>query len=328
MNLPGKGIRWKEFLWELKDEYQKDKVNDVAAGLTYYGVLALFPFILFLVALAGLVVDPAHIRVLLESARGVIPEQALTLVEGWLDGLVASSGGGLLTIGIAGALWAASGGVAAVIRALNTAYDVDEGRPFWKVRLISLGVAIVAAVLSIVAALLAVAIPPLARSLGEPLGSVLNWLRLPVAALFMMFVWAVMYWILPDVEQRKFKFITPGSVIGVVVWTLASWGFSVYVRNFGHYEATYGALGGIIVMLLWMWITAQVLIVGGVINAIIEHHSPEGKRPGAKSADDTGTTPTGKAARSGNGSKKAPSKKVRVPIPSHPRPDGDGRYPG
>lgn len=288
MYLPGKGIGWKEFGRELKNEYQKDKINDVAAGLTYYGVLALFPFILFLVALAGLVVDPAQIHVLLESARGVVPEQALVLVQAWLDGVVASSGRGLLTLGIAGALWAASGGVAAVIRALNTAYDVEEGRPFWKVRLIALGVAILAAVLSVLAALIAVAIPPLARSLGEPLGTLITLLRLPVAALFMMFLWALMYWILPDVEQKKFKFITPGSVTGVIVWTIASWGFSVYVRNFGHYEATYGALGGIIVMLLWMWISAQVLVVGGVINAIIEHKSPEGKRPGAKSADDTG----------------------------------------
>lgn len=297
MYLPGKGIGWKDFAKELKEQYQRDKINDVAAGLTYYGVLALFPFILFLVALAGLVVDPAQIHVLLDSARGVIPEQALGLVQGWLDGLISSSGGGLLTIGIAGALWAASGGVAAVIRALNTAYDVDEGRPFWKVRLIAIGVAILAAVVSIVAALIAVAVPAFARSLGEPLGSVVTWLRLPVAALFMMFVLALMYWILPDVEQRKFKFITPGSVVGVIVWTLASWGFSLYVRNFGHYEATYGALGGIIVMLLWMWISAQVLIVGGAINSIIEHRSPEGKKPGAKRADDTGTEPK----RAGNG---------------------------
>lgn len=291
MKLPGKGIGWKEFARELKDEYQNDKINDVAAGLTYYGILALFPFILFLVALAGLVVDPAQIGVLLDSARGVVPEQALGLIGGWLDGLVASSGGGLLTIGIAGALWVASGGVAAVIRALNTAYDVEESRPFWKVRLLAMAVALVGAVLGIVAALIAVAIPPLAKSLGEPLGTVITLLRLPVAALFMMFVWALMYWVLPDVEQRKFRFITPGSVVGVIIWTLASWGFSIYVRNFGNYEATYGALGGIIVMLLWMWISAQVLVVGGVINAIIEHKSPEGKRPGAKRADDVGLEP-------------------------------------
>lgn len=309
MRLPGKGIGWKEFATDLRREYKKDKVNDVAAGLTYYGVLALFPFLLFLVSLAGLVMDPAQVQRMIDQAHGVIPEQAIGLVQGWLGNVIASSGGGILTFGIVAAIWAASSGIAAVMRALNTAYDVDEGRPFWKVRGIAVLVAIAAAAITIVATLIAVAVPPLAERLGEPLRSIVLWARIPVAGLFMMFLWALMYWVLPDVEQRKFRFITPGSVFGVVVWMIASWLFSLYVKNFGHYDATYGALGGAIVMLLWMWITAQVVLLGAEINALVEHRSPEGKRPGAKRADDTGTAPTGVAAR---------EERARMPPPRGP----------
>jgi membrane protein len=117
------------------------------------------------------------------------------------------------------------------------------------------------------------------------------WLRLPVAGLLMMFLWATLYYVLPDVEQ-EFKFITPGSVMGVVVWVLASWGFSLYVTNFGKYEATYGSVGGIIVMLLWMYISSLVLLLGAEVNAVIEHKSEEGKRVGAKLMADRGRTGT------------------------------------
>ncbi|HET9452575.1 MAG TPA: YihY/virulence factor BrkB family protein, partial [Aggregicoccus sp.] len=124
-----------------------------------------------------------------------------------------------------------------------------------------------------------VATPALAGWLGEPLGTVVQWLRLPVAGLLMMFLWACLYYFLPDVEQ-KFKFLTFGSIVGVLLWVIASWGFSKYVANFGSYDANYGALGGVIVMLMWLWISAQVILLGAEINAILEHKSAEGKSPG------------------------------------------------
>jgi membrane protein len=196
----------------------------------------------------------------------------------------------LLGFGAVGALWAASGAVTGLIGALNRAYDVVEGRPFWKVRLIALGTTIVAAVLGLAAALVGVAAAPLAQHVGGPIGMAIGWLRLPVAGVIMMFLWALLYYLLPDVEQR-FKFITPGSVVGVAVWVLASWGFSKYVANFGSYDKTYGSLGGVIVLLLWMWISSLVVLGGAEMNAFIEHRSPEGKRAGAKRLEDAGMDP-------------------------------------
>src|SRR5690606_12844882 len=129
-----------------------------------------------------------------------------------------------------------------------------------------------AAAFTLVAALAAVAAPAIADAIGGPAATAITWRRLPVAGLLMMFVWAVLYWALPDVQQR-FRFLTPGAVVGVLIWLVASWGFSLYARNFGSYDATYGALGGVIVMLLWMYISATALLLGAEINAILEHAS-------------------------------------------------------
>jgi membrane protein len=198
-----------------------------------------------------------------------------------LKALAAGNNVGLLTVGGIGAIWAASGGIVSLMGALNTVYGVEEKRPFWKVRGIALLTTLATAVISIVSAVVAVATPPLAAKLGGPFPTLVTWLRLPLAGVLMMFLWALLYFALPDVKQN-FKFITPGSVVGVVIWLLASWGFSVYVANFGSYDANYGAIGGVIVMLMWMWISAQVILLGAEINSIIEHRSPEGKSPGQK----------------------------------------------
>jgi membrane protein len=281
MVLPGKGMSWKEFFTELKNEYKNDKIGNVAGAVTFFSVLALFPFLLFLVALASLVIDPAQAQVLIQELGRVAPEAVTEIVGQRLKDLAEGNNVGLLTVGALGAVWAASGGVVAMMDALNTVYDVEESRPFWKVRGTAILVTLGGAVLSILASLAMVATPAVAKFLGEPLGTIVMWLRLPFAGVLMMLVWALAYYLLPDVKQ-KFKFITPGSVLGVIVWLVASWGFSLYVRNFGKYDANYGALGGVIVMLLWMWISAQVILIGAEVNAILEHRSPEGKSPGQK----------------------------------------------
>ena len=278
---------WKEFLVSLKNEYTKDNVGDVAGNLTFQLMLALFPFLIFLVSLASLFLDPQNIQNVVQSLSKVAPPAVTQIITERLKSLQQSGGVGVLTVSVLAAVWAASGGMVALMRALNTAYDVQEERPFWKVRGIAILATLFAAAMGIVATVAAVATPAVAHFLGEPLGTIVLWLRLPVAGLVMMLVWAVLYWLLPDAEQ-SFRFITPGSVVGVVVWLLASWGFSIYVNNFSKYDATYGALGGVVVMLLWMWISSQVLLVGAEINAIIEHKSPEGKRAGAKSLADKG----------------------------------------
>ncbi|GAO03821.1 YihY/virulence factor BrkB family protein [Anaeromyxobacter sp. PSR-1] len=306
MRLPGDGMSWKEFGKGLYQEISHDNVTDLAATVTYYGVLALFPFLLFLVALASVVITPAQAQALVDQLAQVAPGEVTKIVGDRIQQLGSQQNVTLLGFGALGAIWAASGATLALMRALNTAYDVGESRPFWKVRAIGLLMTVIAGVLALAGALAAVATEPLANAIGGPVGAAILWLRLPVAALVMMFLWALLYYVLPDVEQR-FKFITPGSVFGVVLWVLASWGFGKYVANFGNYDKTYGSIAGVIVLLFWMWISSLVLLVGAEINALIEHRSPEGKREGARSMRDTGLTPVERAPAPGPPARAAPA---------------------
>ncbi len=290
MRLPGDGMSWKEFFKGLSAEMSRDGITDLAASVTYYGILALFPFLLFLVALASVMITADQAQALVDELAQVAPGPATQIVGERIRQLGGQQNVTLLGFGAVAAIWAASGAVMAVVGALNRCYDVKEGRPWWKVRAIAIFMTLVSGVLALVAALVAVATAPLADVIGGPVGTAIGWLRLPVAGLVMMLLWALLYYVLPDVEQT-FRFITPGSVLGVILWVLASWGFSKYVLNFGSYDKTYGSLGGVIVLLLWMWISSLALLVGAETNALIEHRSPEGKRQGAKRRSDAGLEP-------------------------------------
>ncbi|WP_338865427.1 YihY/virulence factor BrkB family protein [Myxococcus stipitatus] len=276
MVFPGNGMGWKEFFKRLKDEWKRDDVSNVAGALTFRAILALFPFLLFLVSLAGVIIDPKQAQVLIGELGKVAPKEVTSILGQRIESLADSNPVGLLTVGGVGAIWAASGGIVALMDALNTAYGVEETRPVWKLRLIAVTTTLMAAVVTIVAALAAVVTPALASRLPGPVSTVAQWLRLPVAGLLMMFLWAVLYYVLPDARHR-FRFITPGAVVGVVIWVVASWGFSKYVANFGKYDVNYGAIGGVIVLLLWMWLSSQVVLLGAEINAILEQRSPEGR---------------------------------------------------
>jgi membrane protein len=312
MRLPGAGMSWKEFLVGLKDEIGQDGITDLAATVTYYGILSLFPFLLMLVAIASVVITPETAQGLVRQLGQVAPGPATQILGDRIRQLGGQQNVALLGFGAVAALWSASGGTSALITALNRCYDVKEQRPWWKVKLIAMGMTVVSGVLALLAALVAVATAPLADVVGGPLGMAISWLRLPVAGLAMMFLWALLYYVLPDVEQ-SFRFITPGSVLGVVLWVIASWGFSEYVSNFGSYDRTYGSLGGVIVLLLWMWLSSLVLLVGAEINALIEHRSPEGKRQGAKLRGDTGVEPRAVSAPPGE-----PILQTRIAPPAAP----------
>ncbi|WIG98094.1 YihY/virulence factor BrkB family protein [Myxococcus sp. SDU36] len=283
MVLPGKGMSWKKFFLALKDEWTRDEIGDVSGALTFRAILALFPFLLFLVSLAGLLIEPTQAQVLIQELARVAPREVTSILSERIEALADSRPVGLLTVGGVGAVWAASTGVVALMAALNKVYGVTESRPIWKLRGVALLVTLGGATVAILAAFSVVVTPVIVGKLPDVPGTVLMWLRLPVAGLLMMSLWAVLYFVLPDVKQR-FRFITPGSVVGVLIWVLASWGFSQYVANFGSYDVNYGAIGGVIVMLLWMWISAQVILLGAEINAILEHRSPDGKAPGQKDA--------------------------------------------
>jgi membrane protein len=329
MVFPGHGISWKEFLGSLKKELKRDKLTDVAGSVTYYGVLALFPFLLFLVALASVLFNPADAEKAVQAMSKVAPGAVTQIIGDRLKSITSSTSVGLLTIGILGTFYSASGGVSALMRALNGVYNVDEGRPWWKTYLVAFGMTIFAAVIAIAAAVAMVGVGPVADKIGGPIGTALYWLRFPVAGALMMFLWAVLYYVLPDVEQ-DFKFITPGSMIGVVLWLLASWGFSLYVGHFGKYEATYGALGGVIILLLWMYISSLIVLVGAEINAVIEHRSPEGKRTGAKDMADSGPDVPKTEKLEEQGLKPAPTAapgSTPLPVPKRDRPLPPSRSP-
>lgn len=257
-----------QFWKKLYRSWQEDAVGTTAAALTYYGILSLFPFLLFLVALAGLALDPKATAELVQQVGRFAPGPVTQILEARLTSLQQSASGKLLTVGIVGAIWAASGAVTMLMQALNRCYDVRETRPFWKTRALAIGVTLGAGVVAVLASAVTFFVPLVGAAIGGRAGAAVTWLRFPVAGAIMIALFAVLYWVLPNVRPR-FQWITPGSVAAVVLWLLASWGFSEYVRHSKSYEATYGTLGGVIVLLVWMWLSSVVVLLGAEINKIL-----------------------------------------------------------
>ena len=281
-------MSFKTFLKRLYEEYENDAVADSAAALSYYFVFALFPFLFFLATLTAFV---PYIRrsvdLILARGHAILPEQAVGLVDTHLRGLVETTRPRLLTVGLLATLYSASRGVDALRKTLNLAYDVKESRPWWRTELVAFGMTIGGAVLVLIAITAITAGGSAGFWLAEKVGIahqyvlVWSWLRWPVTALAMMFCAALAYYVLPDVKQ-KFKFITPGSVVGTLVWLACTYGFSVYAAHFGSYNVTYGSIGGVIVLLTWFYLSGFVFLMGGEVNAIIEHAAPDGKESGAR----------------------------------------------
>ena len=289
MRFPGGGrMRFKAFAKRLYEEYENDAVADSAAALSYYFVFALFPFLFFLATLTAYVPYVRRsVDTILARAHAILPEQALGLVETHLRELVEKPRPRLLTLGLLATLYTASRGVDAVRKTLNLAYDVKESRPWWNTELVAFGMTIGGAVLVLIAITALTVGGSVGFWLAEHVGIaheyvlVWSWLRWPVTAVVIMLCAALAYYVLPDVKQ-EFKFITPGSVIGTLAWLLGTWGFSVYTGNFGSYNVTYGSIGGVIVLLTWFYISGFIYLMGGEMNAIIEHAAPDGKESGAR----------------------------------------------
>jgi membrane protein len=277
----------REFLRRVYQKYENNTVSDTAAALSYYFIFSLFPFMFFLATLTAYLPLGHSIDTLVDRLRPVLPPQAMALIDQHLHDLVSRPRPKLLTIGILVTLYSASRGVDAVRKGLNLAYDVKESRPFWKTEALAFGTTIAGAVFMLVgvAALVAGGDAGLwvARRLG--LGTAYlfawHWLRWPVTAALIMLVAAINYYVLPDVKQR-FKYITPGSIGGTLVWLLGTWGFSEYAGHFGTYNVTYGSIGGVIVLMTWLFISGFIFSMGGEINAILEHASRDGKAAGAR----------------------------------------------
>ncbi len=273
MRVPGRDVPWGELLRALWRKVWCDNLLDYAGSVAFSALLATFPFLLFAVALASLVIDPATLANLVEWIRRGVPGPAANLVILRLKALTSGTSPGLATAGAVFAVWTASGAVSALITAFNTAYDVHDRRPLWKTRGLAVLVTVAGAVFFVAAAALALVAPAVAGVLGSVLGPALLWLRWPASALLMMAILACLYHLLPDVEH-ELHLLTPGSLFAVTGWIVASLGFSAYVRRFGSYNVVYGALGGVIVLLMWLWLSAVVVLLGAEINALLETAEP------------------------------------------------------
>ena len=265
---------WWGVLKRTVSEFQRDNLTDWAAALTYYGVLSIFPGLLVLVSLLGLLGDSVTDRVV-ENLTAVAPGTARDIITDAVRGLQESSGsaGLLALVGLVAALWSASGYVGAFMRASNAVYDVPEGRPIWKTIPIRLAITVFTGVLIAVSALAVVLTGGLAEQAGKLLGigsaAVTVWdiAKWPVLVLLVSLMFAVLYWASPNAKQGGFRWVTPGGLLAVVLWIVASAGFAFYVANFGSYNKTYGTLGGVIVFLVWLWISNIAILLGAEFDA-------------------------------------------------------------
>jgi membrane protein len=281
----------KRALWDVLKrtvrEFREDNLTDWAAALTYYGVLSIFPALLVFVSIVGLIGAPVT-EPLLDNIAAFAPSEARDILTNAVRELERSrSSAGLLTIvALAGGLWAASGYVAAFIRASNIVWDVEEGRPVWKTLPLRVGLTLVLLILLAASALLVVFTGPLAEKAGDVIGvsgavvtawDIGKWLLLVLLISIML---AILYYAAPNVRQPGFRWITPGSILAVILWIVASAGFALYVAAFGSYNKTYGSLGAVIVFLIWLWLTNVAVLLGAELNAELERRRQvEGGHP-------------------------------------------------
>lgn len=272
---------WKYTARKAFREFQRDQVTDIAAALTYWGVLAIAPTLLALVSILSLVVDgqAAVVQVVTFARDAGAPEDALGPIQTLLRNLSSQQGAGLgLVVGLLTALWSASGYVNAFSRAMNRIYEVDEGRPFYKLRPVMLAVTFVMLVLVAIIVAALVLSGPVAEGIGDAIGlgsvAITTWniAKWPVVVLLVALVVAVLYYATPNVQQPRFRWISVGSFVAILVWAVATAGLAVYVMTFGgdSYNETYGTLAGFILFLLWLWITNNALLFGAEVDAELE----------------------------------------------------------
>ncbi len=280
-------LTWTELAKRTASEVLADNCLGLAAQLAYYFFLALFPALLFLVAIVSFIPVEGLLPSITGTLARVAPSEVLTLVEDQILKIAHDDNGGLLTLGMIGAIWSTSSGVTAIIDTLNQAYDIQERRAWWKVKLLALGLTMALAVFIVISFALVLIGPTLAEKVAEwaHVGPAFAWtwkiLQWPVVFAVVALAVAMVYYYAPDAQQ-EWIWITPGSVFATLLWLLISLGFKFYVAHFGSYNATYGAIGGVIVTMLWFYVSSLAVLVGAELNAEIEHASPYGKEPGEK----------------------------------------------
>jgi membrane protein len=274
-DLPGRS--WLGVLKRSVSEFREDNLTDWAAALTYYGILSIFPALLVLVSVLGLIGDSAT-QPLIDNLGKVAPGPAQEIATSAIENLQGSQGaaGVIFIVGLLGALWSASGYVAAFMRASNRIFDIEEGRPAWKTVPTRVVLTLVLLLLLALSAVAVTLTGGLAKEVGGVLGlsdtavtvwSIAKW---PVLLLVVSFMFAMLYWAAPNVKHPGFRWVTPGGVLAVIGWVIASLAFALYVANFGSYNKTYGALAGPIVFLVWLWISNIMVLLGAEVNAELQ----------------------------------------------------------
>nr|WTA66473.1 YihY/virulence factor BrkB family protein [Micromonospora sp. NBC_00855] len=275
-DLPGSG--WKAAMRRTISEFQDDSLTDWAAALTYYGVLSIFPGVLVLISLLGLLGESATEGVK-DTVNQAVPDDSIRQIITEAIG-TADRNGGLASlaaiIGLVAAFWSASGYIGAFMRASNTIYDVPEGRPIWKTLPIRLGVTAVIGVLLLASAVIVVFTGRLAESVGDVIGlgstAVAVWdvAKWPVLLILASLMFAILYWASPNARHGGFRWVSPGGVLAVVIWLVISGLFALYVSNFGSYNKTYGTLAGVIIFLVWLWLSNIAILLGAEFDAELE----------------------------------------------------------
>ena len=295
------GLSWSDLGRRVWGEVQKDKVFGRAAELSYYFLLALFPFLIFLTSIIGIVLGSGTgtRHMLFNYLARIMPPAAFQLLDNTMLEVSKASSGGKLSFGILAALWAASNGMSAITESLNTAYDLKESRPWWKQRLMAVALTVSLSILIIAALILVVSGGRIAEWLAHIYGfgpvfplawKIIQW---PVILLCMILAFALIYYFAPDSRKQSWKWLTPGAAIGVVLWLLVSLAFRAYLHFFDSYSATYGSLGAVIILMLWLYLTGAAVLIGGEVNSEIENAAahkgePDAKEKGEKSPDEHG----------------------------------------
>jgi membrane protein len=279
---------WWPVLKRTVAEFREDNLTDWAAALTYYAVLAVFPALIVLVSILGLVGESAT-QPLIDNLGTVAPGPAKEIFTSAIENLQGDQGaaGFLFVIGLLGALWSASGYVAAFMRASNSIYDMEEGRPIWKTLPVRVSLTLVLLTLLAISTIAVVLTGGLASRVGDLVGlgstavDVWNIAKWPVLLVVVSFMFALLYWAAPNVKHPGFRWISPGGLLAVIGWLIASGAFALYVSNFGSYNKTYGALGGVVVFLVWLWISNIMILLGAEFNAELERERAieDGMRP-------------------------------------------------
>ena len=284
------GQDWRTFAKRVWADIGKDRIFGRGAELAYYFLLALFPLLLFLTSVIGILLGSGTglRHSLFEYLSAVLPGSAYDLVSKTMYEVSDASGGGKISFGILAALWAASNGMGAISDSLNAAYHVEESRPWWKQRLTAVGLTIALGVLIISALVLVLYGGQIANWLAASFGfgdaftilwKVLQW---PIVLIFLLLGFALIYYWGPDLKDQDWKWVTPGAVVAVALWLLVSFGFKIYLHYFDSYSKTYGSLGAVIILMLWFYFTGVAILIGGEVNSDVEDEAAKEGDPDAK----------------------------------------------